>query len=59
MSHAVTRHDKVAKTGLSAQSVAPIVKAAVERVGGDPAQFSGHSLRADYCTQAAMEGLQP
>lgn len=56
---AVTRHNKAAKTGLSAQSVALIVKAAVERVGGDPEQVSGHSLRAGYCTQAAMVGLQP
>ena len=56
---AVTRHDKVAKTGLSAQSVALIVKAAVERAGGNPKHVSGHSLRAGYCTQAAMGGLQP
>lgn len=56
---AVTRHDKVAKTALSPQSVSLIVKAAIERIGGDPEQVSGHSLRAGYCTQAAMVGLQP
>lgn len=44
---------------LSAQSVALIVKDAVRRVGGDPSAVSGHSLRAGYCTQAAIAGLQP
>ena len=56
---AVTRHDCVSTRGLSAQSVALIVKASVSRVGGDSAKFSGHSLRAGYCTQAAISGLQP
>ena len=32
---AVSRHDRVARRGLSAQSVALVVKASVERVGGD------------------------
>jgi integrase len=56
---AVTRHDSISKSGLSAQSVALIVKASVLRVGGDSDKFSGHSLRAGYCTQAAISGLQP
>jgi site-specific recombinase XerD len=56
---AVTRHDCISKNGLSAQSVALIVKASVSRVGGDSEKFSGHSLRAGYCTQAAISGLQP
>lgn len=56
---AVTRHDRISKSGLSAQSVALIVKASVSRVGGDREKFSGHSLRAGYCTQAAISGLQP
>lgn len=54
---AVSRHDRVARHGLSAQSVALVVKAAVERVGGDSERVSGHSLRAGYCTTAAMQGL--
>jgi integrase len=44
---------------MAAQSVALVVKAAVRRVGGDATQFSGHSLRSGYCTQAAIAGLQP
>ena len=56
---AVDRHDNVSEKPLSAQSVALIVKDAVRRVGGDPSAVSGHSLRAGYCTQAAMAGLQP
>ena len=56
---AVSRHDRVARLGLSAQSVALVVKASVERVGGDAKKVSGHSLRAGYCTSAAEKGLQP
>ena len=56
---AVSRHDRVARRGLSAQSVALVVKASVERVGGDAKKVSGHSLRAGYCTSAAEKGLQP
>jgi integrase len=56
---AVDRHDNIGDTPLSAQSVALIVKEAVRRVGGDPSTVSGHSLRAGYCTQAAIAGLQP
>ena len=56
---AVTRHDRIARHGLSAQSVALVVKSSVARVGGDADKVSGHSLRAGYCTQAAMTGLQP
>ena len=56
---AVSRHDRVAQHGLSAQSVALVVKASVERVGGDAKKVSGHSLRAGYCTSAAEKGLQP
>ncbi|WP_394789640.1 site-specific integrase [Rhodoferax sp.] len=55
---AVTRHDRVARSGLSAQSVALVVKSSVARVGGDATKVSGHSLRAGFCTQAAMSGLQ-
>jgi site-specific recombinase XerD len=42
---AVTRHDRVARTGLSAQSVALVVKDSVKRVGADADKVSGHSLR--------------
>ena len=55
----VTRHDRVASTGLTAQSVALVVKAALSRVGVDADKVSGHSLRAGYCTQAAMVGMPP
>jgi integrase len=56
---AVTRHDRIARHGLSPQSVALVVKASVARVGGDSKKVSGHSLRAGYCTSAAERGLQP
>ena len=56
---AVTRHDRIARRGLSAQSVALVLKSSVARVGSNAGNVSGHSLRAGYCTQAAMSGLQP
>lgn len=58
----VNRHDKMIGTqALTPQSVALIVKASVRRVSGDEAakNVAGHSLRAGYCTEAAMVGLQP
>lgn len=58
----VRRHDKViGNKALTPQSVAPIVKSSVRRMGGDDAAkaVAGHSLRAGYCTEAATVGLQP
>ena len=54
---AVTRSERVSSTGLSAQSVSLVVKASITRSGGHAEKVSGHSLRAGYCTQAAMAGL--
>jgi integrase len=56
---AVSRYDRVSSRALTPQSVALIVKSAVRRAHGDAAaaSSSGHSLRAGYCTQAAMSGL--
>jgi integrase len=56
---AVSRHDRIARHGLSGQSVALIVKASVDRMGGDSKKVSGHSLRAGYCTSASEKGLLP
>lgn len=58
----VNRHDKiVGSKALTPQSVALIVKASVRRMSGDEAAkaVAGHSLRAGYCTEAAIVGLQP
>ena len=54
----VNRYDGVAKQGLTPQSVALIVKAAMAQTGVDAQNFSGHSLRAGYCTSAAEQGQQ-
>lgn len=54
----VNRYDSVAKQGLTPQSVALIVKAAMAQTGVDAQNFSGHSLRAGYCTCAAEQGQQ-
>ena len=58
----INRHDQlVGSKALTPQSVALIVKAAVRKTDGDQAarQVAGHSLRAGYCTEAAIVGLQP
>jgi integrase len=58
----INRHDQiVGSKGLTAQSVALVVKASVRMMSGDEAakMVAGHSLRAGYCTQAAIVGLQP
>lgn len=54
----VNRYDSVAEQGLTPQSVALIVKAAMAQTGVDAQNFSGHSLRAGYCTCAAEQGQQ-
>lgn len=58
----VNRHDRiVGQTALTPQSVALIVKASVRLMAGDEVakMVAGHSLRAGYCTGAALIGLQP
>lgn len=58
----INRHDQiVGSKALTSQSVALIVKAAVRLAGGESAAklVAGHSLRAGYCTEAAIVGLQP
>lgn len=54
----VNRYDGVGLQGLTAQSVALVIKAAVMQAGSDAKNFSGHSLGAGYCTSAAEQGLQ-
>lgn len=58
----VSRHGNLVGTkGLSSQSVALVVKRSVKRVHGAVATkaVSGHSLRAGYCTEAALVGMAP
>lgn len=58
----VSRHGNLVGTkGLTSQSVALVVKRSVKRVHGAAATkaVSGHSLRAGYCTEAALVGMAP
>ncbi|WP_119325087.1 site-specific integrase [Capsulimonas corticalis] len=54
---AVNRHGKVSEKRLSDKTVAEIVKCAAELIGKDPANYSGHSLRAGLATAAAEAGV--
>jgi len=50
------RHYTLTKDRLTAQSVALIIKDYADRIGLDPRQFSGLSLRAGFVTTAALLG---
>ncbi|MCB1825613.1 MAG: site-specific integrase [Candidatus Competibacteraceae bacterium] len=50
------RHGRLAPQALSGHAVAVIVKQRAAAAGLDPAVYSGHSLRAGFCTAAARHG---
>jgi site-specific recombinase XerD len=52
----ITRHSKMKPSALSAQSIALIIKKRVEEIGLDAQNFSGHSLRAGFVTEAFQNG---
>ena len=54
-----TRADDAAEPGqgITGGHIAEILKAAVERIGLDPANYSGHSLRAGMITAASSAGV--
>jgi len=56
---AVNRYGHVGTVGLNSQSVALIVKRLAALAWGAKAadEFSGHSLRAGFCTDAAQRGM--
>ena len=59
---AISRYDQiVGRKALTPQSVNLVVKAAVRAMAGEDAakMVAGHSLRAGYCTEATILGLQP
>jgi integrase len=51
-----TKGGRILNARLSDRSVAEIIKTHAARVGLDPAQFSGHSLRSGFLTSAAARG---
>jgi integrase len=54
---AINRHGQVSPKGLTAHAVAVIVKQRGAAVGLLPELYSGHSLRAGFCTSAALNGV--
>lgn len=54
----VSKGGAVGTGGLSDRTVARTVKAAMAAIGADPAEFSGHSLRAGLATSAARAGAE-
>jgi hypothetical protein len=53
----VTKGGLISEAALMPDSVAVVVKKYAERVGLDPAGYSGHSLRSGVLTSAAETGL--
>ena len=53
----VTRHGHLGDQRLSDRAVSEIVKRSAEQAGLDPADYSGHSLRAGLITAAAAAGV--
>lgn len=52
----INRHSQIGKR-LSADAVAVLIKSHAERIGLNPKEYSGHSLRAGLATAAAKEGI--
>lgn len=52
----VDRHGNISEEALSSKSVAGIVKKHAQRLGHDPDDFAGHSLRRGFSTEAARNG---
>jgi integrase len=53
----VNRHGQIAPTRLSGEGVALVVRERLKAAGLDATGFSGHSLRAGFCTSAAQVGV--
>lgn len=53
----INRHGQIDLVRLSPEAVATVVKERVTEIGLDPADYSGHSLRAGLATSAAMAGV--
>lgn len=51
----IDRHNHIGTRALSDHTIATLIKQAAKRVGLDVARFSGHSLRAGFITQSALE----
>ncbi len=52
----IDRHGRLHPQALAGHAVAAIIKERAAAAGLDPALFSGHSLRAGFCTAAARHG---
>jgi len=53
----VNRHGQIASTRLSGEGVALVLSERLKAGGIDANGFSGHSLRAGFCTSAAQAGV--
>ncbi|MGH1502956.1 MAG: site-specific integrase [Acidimicrobiales bacterium] len=52
----INRHGTLADQALAAKAAAAVIKKHVARLGYDPGDYAGHSLRRGFSTQAARNG---
>ena len=52
----ISRYGRALEKRLSPEAVGRIIKARAKDAGLDPKEYSGHSLRAGFVTQAAASG---
>jgi integrase len=53
----IDRVGRISREALSADSVSVILKRRLKEIGCDPSDYSGHSLRAGFVTEAANAGV--
>ena len=58
MFRSVALGGKVGTAALSSYAASPVIKQRIAAVGLDPATYSGHSLRAGFCTSPAEHGAK-
>lgn len=54
----INRHEQVRAGRIHSDSIGRIIQRAVERIGLDPTEYAGHSLRSGLVTQAYLGGVR-
>jgi integrase len=55
----IDRSGRISNAGLSGHAISVILKRRLKQTGCDPSDYSGHSLRAGFVTEAVNAGIPP
>lgn len=55
----IDRHGNIGGSAITDRSIARIIKNRIVAIGGNPANFSGHSLRVGFVTDSINQGRHP